>query len=307
MKWLMLCREPRLYSCERIRQVCTEKGIELDILDPNRMLLALNCGRFEVFYQEGESYDKSRQMLRLLPQYQAVLPRFGTASTEMGLNVLRHFELRGIPVLNRSSAFRLARDKWQSLQALAACGVAIPNSRLGGEAVFSSSLFQQVQVPLVAKTLSGSQGVGVMLLETQSSAESVLETFRQSDISTLTQQFIAESQGQDIRVIVLGNKVIAAMQRVSSAADFRANIHLGGKALPIVLTDEEEQLAIAATKAIGLDFAGVDLIRSDTGTMVLEVNASPGLEGIEKVSGANIALQLVEYLRYLGNTSGHFL
>lgn len=300
MRWLMLCREPRLYSCQRLKEACEEQGIQLDILDPNRMLLSLNVEQgksvFQLFYQEGERYDKNRKPAYLLPEYDAVLPRFGSSSTEMGCRVLQHFESRQIKVLNRSEAFRLARDKWQSLQKLLANNIPVPMSSFAGSEVSNTELLALHQYPLVVKTLSGSQGVGVMLIENQRSGQGVLDTLKQANLPVLTQHFIAEVKGQDIRAFVIGNQVVATMQRQSSEGEFRANLHQGGSAEKIVLSEAEKQISLNAANAIGLDIAGVDLLRSHHGTMVLEVNASPGLEGIEKTTGLNIAKMMVDYL-----------
>lgn len=295
MKWLMLCREPRLYSCERIKQVCAKKGIELAILDPNRMLLSLNEGRFELYYQAGEHYDKARTAPILLPQYNGILPRFGTSSTEIGCTVLRHFEAQQIPILNNSAAFLLARNKWQSLQQLVANHLPVPQTNFAGNLVSVKAQLAHFSFPVIAKVLNGSQGNGVMLFENHHNAGSVLSTFQQLEEPYVCQHFISESKGQDIRVFVIGDNVIAAMQRQSEGGDFRANIHQGGQAKAVNLTEQERLLAIKATKAIGLDVAGVDLLRTAEGTVILEVNASPGFEGLESVANVDIATAIVDY------------
>ncbi|WP_311418794.1 RimK family alpha-L-glutamate ligase [Haemophilus parahaemolyticus] len=293
IKWLMLCREPRLYSCQRIKTVCEQRGILLDILDPNRMLLKLaNVGgksTARLFYQTSE------QELQL-DEYQAVLPRFGATSTEMGCYVLQHFEIKKTKVLNSAQAFRLARDKWQSLQLLAAYGLPIPSTSYIGELVESSSQLVLHFPSVVLKTLVGMQGTGVELYEETNTALNKLKMLKQVGEKALVQDFIAETRGQDIRAFVIGDQVAASMQRTAGNGDFRANLHQGGKAESIELTEEEKQIAIQATKAIGLDVAGVDLIRTKQGPMILEVNASPGLEGIETVSGKDIAGMMVDYL-----------
>ncbi|MDO4698136.1 MAG: RimK family alpha-L-glutamate ligase [Pasteurellaceae bacterium] len=296
MKWLMLCREPRLYSCERLKMAAEKLGHQLDILDPNRFLLGLEQGRFHSYYQFGEKFDKSCSNVHKLPDYDGIIPRFGTASTEIGCQVLHHFELQGVPVLNNAHSFRLARNKWQSLQCLAAAGIPVPNTVIAGELVNSLNRVSPFSYPIIIKTLSGSQGVGVMLSENQSNAISLLDTLNVAKINTLTQQFVLEAKGQDIRAFVIGNRVVATMQRQGTEGEFRANIHQGGSAKNIILTDAEQQLAVKATQALGLDVAGVDLIRSENGLLVLEVNASPGLEMIEKVSGEPIAEQMIDYL-----------
>lgn len=292
MKLLMLCREPRLYSCQRLKEAAIQCGHEIDILDPNRCILKLreNSPHFDIYYQpkEGDIY--------LLPDYDAVLPRFGTASTKMGCAVLRHFQAKGIYCLNKERAFLMARDKWQSLQILREQGIAVPNSQLSGVETEPKTIIQEMNFPLILKTLNGSQGVGVMLMETSQSAVSILETLKQANVSVLLQDFIDEAKGEDIRCFVIGNKVVASMQRIGREGEFRANFHRGGTAQKIILTDEEKRLAVSATKALGLEVSGVDLIRAKSGLLVLEVNASPGLEMIEKTSGVDIALQMILYL-----------
>lgn len=296
----MLCREPRLYSCQRLKQACEQQGIQLDILDPNRMLLQLavrqGCPSFQLFYQAGEIYDQNAKTY-LLPEYSAVLPRFGAASTEMGCNVLRHFESLHVKVLNSGSAFRLARDKWQSLQTLAANHIPVPMSCYAGELVKSASALALHNDAVVIKTLSGAQGVGVILSENHTTGLSIVDTLKQTKMAVLLQQYMPEAKGQDIRAFVIGDQVVAAMLRRSQTGDFRANLHQGGTAESIDLTEEERLIAIKATQAIGLDIAGVDLIRTSQGVMVLEVNAAPGLEGIEQASKIDIAAQMVEYLK----------
>lgn len=300
MKLLMLCREPRLYSCQRLKQASEQRGYQLDILDPSRFLLKLaekeHEHRFSLCYQLGEIYDKDRPKPQKIEHYQAVLPRFGPSTTYQGCNVLQHFEYQNITVLNKATAILLARDKWRSLQALAAANIPIPDTLLAGECVVISDQLAHLSEAIVIKTLSGSQGAGIMLAEQQQVAKNVLEILRQSHIPHLSQSFIAEAKGQDIRAFVIDNQVVGAMQRQSKAGDFRANIHQGGTAKSITLTESESELAIKATQILGLDVAGVDLIRSHSGSFVLEVNASPGLEMIEKVSGVDIAGKMIDYL-----------
>lgn len=296
MRILVLCREPRLYSCQRLKQAAENQGCQLDILDPNRFLLQLTQGKLHAFYQLGNTFDAPRAEPYSLPEYQGIIPRFGTASTEMGCRVLHHFELQGVPVLNRSEGFRLARDKWQSLQRLAAANLPVPPTVVSGELFDTACSLTAFSYPIIIKTLSGSQGVGVMLSEHQRSAMSLLDTFKANHINTLSQQFIPEARGEDIRAFVIGDQVVAAMQRIGKVGEFRANIHQGGEAKSITLSKEEQQLAVDASHVLGLHVAGVDLIRSANGLMILEVNASPGLEMIEKVNGKGIAEQMIAHL-----------
>ena len=293
MKLLMLCREPRLYSCMRLQQAAEASGHQVDILDPNRCLLKLaqNRPHFQLYYQpnnEAEPY--------LLPDYDAVIPRFGSTSTKMGCAVLRHFAARNVPCLNDERSFLQARDKWQSLQILAQAGIAIPNTVLLGSEFQPQDGITQVKSPTILKTLSGSQGIGVILAERPQSAVSILETLKQANIPVLLQDFIEEAQGSDLRCFVIGDRVVASMQRTGQNGEFRANFHRGGTAEKIQLSEEEKAIAVKAAKTLGLDIAGVDLIRSEQGLLVLEVNASPGLEMIEKTNGIDIAVQMIAYL-----------
>lgn len=293
MKLLMLCREPRLYSCMRLQQAAEASGHQVDILDPNRCLLKLaqNRPHFQLYYQpnnEAEPY--------LLPDYDAVIPRFGSTSTKMGCAVLRHFAARNVPCLNDERSFLQARDKWQSLQILAQAGIAIPNTVLLGSEFQPQDGITQVKSPTILKTLSGSQGIGVILAERTQSAVSILETLKQANIPVLLQDFIEEAQGSDLRCFVIGDRVVASMQRTGQNGEFRANFHRGGTAEKIQLSEEEKAIAVKAAKTLGLDIAGVDLIRSEQSLLVLEVNASPGLEMIEKTNGIDIAVQMIAYL-----------
>ena len=293
MKLLMLCREPRLYSCMRLQQAAEASGNQVDILDPNRCLLKLaqNRPHFQLYYQpnnEAEPY--------LLPDYDAVIPRFGSTSTKMGCAVLRHFAARNVPCLNDERSFLQARDKWQSLQILAQAGIAIPNTVLIGSEFQPQDGITQVKSPTILKTLSGSQGIGVILAERTQSAVSILETLKQANVPVLLQDFIEEAQGSDLRCFVIGDRVVASMQRTGQNGEFRANFHRGGTAEKIQLSEEEKAIAVKAAKTLGLDIAGVDLIRSEQGLLVLEVNASPGLEMIEKTNSIDIAVQMIAYL-----------
>ena len=284
MKLLMLCREPRLYSCQRLKEAAESCGHQMDILDPNRCILKLdkNQPHFSLYYQqnvESEPY--------LLSDYDAVLPRFGTTSTQMGSAILRHFQGKGVYCLNKEQAFLAARDKWRSLQMLLEQGIVVPNSVLSGFEVEPKQAMKQTTAPMIIKTLKGSQGIGVILAECPQSAVSILETLKDSN---------EEAKGTDIRCFVIGDKVVATMQRMGQDGEFRANFHRGGTAEKIKLNEDEKSIAIRATKALGLAVAGVDLIRSKEGLLVLEVNASPGLEMIEKTSGLDIAIQMILFL-----------
>ncbi|MGQ8820210.1 ATP-grasp domain-containing protein [Bibersteinia trehalosi] len=296
MRLLQLCREPRLYSCQRLTQAAEKAGYAMDILDPNRFLLKITQERLQAYYQTCEPFQKIREVPQPIAEYIGVIGRFGSASTEQGCRVLLHFERQQIACLNRANAFAMARDKWLSLQTLASAGIAVPDSLIAGDLLKGADLSVQLPAPMVIKTLIGSQGVGVMLAEGEKSAQSLFDTLIASKVASLAQAFIHEAQGHDIRAFVVGGEVVAAMQRIGQNGDFRANIHQGGRARAIKLSVEEQALAIKAANVIGLDVAGVDLIRAKHGVMVLEVNASPGLEMIEKVSGVDIAGKMIASL-----------
>lgn len=289
----MLCREPRLYSCQRLKEAAESCGHQMDILDPNRFVLKLNknAPHFDLYYQAARGEEPF-----LLPEYDGVLPRFGSASTQMGCAVLQHFQAKGIPCLNEAIPFLNARDKWLSLQLLLKNDIAVPSSALAGNETSGREVIDFVGSPTILKTLSGSQGIGVILAESHNSAGSIVETLVSSNVPVLLQEFISEARGSDLRCFVIGGKVIAAMERKGQEGEFRANIHRGGTGEVAWLNEQEKHIAIQAANALGLDVAGVDLIRSNDGWLVLEVNASPGLEMIEKISGLDIALQMILYL-----------
>ncbi|WP_133543348.1 ATP-grasp domain-containing protein [Mesocricetibacter intestinalis] len=293
MKFLMLCREPRLYSCRRLLDTARHCGHQMDILDPNRCLLKLsqNPPHFEVYYQT----ERGRSPY-LLSGYDALIPRFGSASTYTGCALLRHFAAQGSLCLNDETAFLNARDKWRSLQLLAQAGLPVPSSLFAGSEYESKVAVRQTKSPLVLKTLKGSQGIGVILAEKPQSAVSMLETLGQANVPVLLQEFIAEAGSADLRCFVIGDRVVAAMRRQGGEEEFRANCHRGGRGEKVLLNEQQTRIAVAASRALGLDVAGVDLILSANGPLVLEVNASPGLEMIEKTSGIDIALQMIVYL-----------
>ena len=292
MNLLMLCREPRLYSCQRLCEAAAARGHQMDILDPNRFLLRLSeAGTFSLYYQATET-----QAAYSLQDYDGVLPRFGVTSNQQGCAVLEHLLARGAVSLNSPQAFALARDKWQSLQYLAAAGLPLPDSYLSGREVSAETLLAQLSPPLIIKTLAGMQGVGVMLAESVKSAHGLLDFLYQNGTPALQQEFIAEAESADIRAFVVGERVVAAMRRIGKKEDVRANFHRGGRAESVQLSVGEQQLAVAAAKALGLEVAGVDLIPSARGLLVLEVNASPGLEMIEQTSGIDIASEMIALL-----------
>jgi ribosomal protein S6--L-glutamate ligase len=232
-----------------------------------------------------------------LQGFDAVIPRIGASITFYGTAVLRQFEMMGVYSVNESVAISRSRDKLRSLQLLARKGVGLPVTGFAHSTLYTGDLIERVGgAPLVIKLLEGTQGIGVVLAETHQAAESVIEAFRGLKTNILVQEFIKEAKGADIRCLVVGDKVVAAMKRQGKEGDFRSNLHRGGSATITRLTPEERSTAVRAAKIMGLNVAGVDLLRSNHGAVVMEVNSSPGLEGIEKATGKDVADLIIEFI-----------
>jgi ribosomal protein S6--L-glutamate ligase len=229
--------------------------------------------------------------------FDAVIPRIGAKVTFYGTAVLRQFEVSGVWPLNGSIAISRSRDKLRAHQLLARKNIAMPVTGYAHSANATEDLIKFVGgAPLIVKVLTGTQGKGVLLAETNKAAESLINAFLNLQADFLVQEFIREADGADIRCFVIGDKVFAAMKRQSAEGDFRSNLHIGGKAEPVKLRPEERAIAVKAAKSLGLNVAGVDIVRSSQGPLVLEVNSSPGLEGIEKITGKDIASAIIEYI-----------
>jgi ribosomal protein S6--L-glutamate ligase len=227
----------------------------------------------------------------------AIIPRIAVQHTAYGNAVVRQFEMMGVFTLNDSVAISRSRDKLRSLQLLAKKGIGLPVTGFAHSIDATNELISMCGgAPLVVKLLQGTQGMGVVLAETKKAAESVIEAFKEVRADILVQEYIAESKGADIRCIVLGKRVVAAMERQGIDGEFRSNLHRGGVAKKISITAEERKTAIKAAKVMGLNLAGVDLLRSNRGPLVIEVNSSPGLEGIEKSTNKNVADRIIEFL-----------
>ena len=286
MNIVMLARNPKLYSHKRLVEAAKQRGHEIRIINTLRVYMNITSHRPEVRYR-GES----------LPKYDAVIPRIGASVTFYGLAVLRQFEMMGVWPLNESVAIGRSRDKLRSLQLLSREGLGLPVTGFAHATRDTEDLIKMVGgAPLVIKLLEGTQGIGVVLGETHSSAKSVIEAFRGVKSNILVQEFIKEAKGVDIRCLVIGGKVVAAMQRQGAPDEFRSNLHRGGKATLIKITPEERSTAVRAAKTLGLNVAGVDLLRSNHGPVIMEVNSSPGLEGIENATGRDIAGQIIEFM-----------
>ncbi|MGB0681175.1 MAG: 30S ribosomal protein S6--L-glutamate ligase [Magnetovibrionaceae bacterium] len=286
MKIGILTREPDNYSSRRLLEAAEARNHMVELIHTTRCYINITSHRPEV-HLNGKS----------LEGFDVVIPRIGASITSYGMAVVRQFEAMGVYSPNSASAIGAARDKLFSHQILARAGIGMPNTGFANTTKATDELIRFVGgAPLVIKLLEGTQGKGVVLTETKKAAESVIDAFRGLKADILVQEFIKESAGRDIRCFVVGNKVVAAMERQGREGEFRSNLHQGGKAVKIRLTKDERTTAIKAARALGLSIAGVDLLRTSSGPKVLEVNSSPGLEGIEKVTGKDIAGLIIGYI-----------
>ncbi len=286
MKIAILSRNPALYSTRRLVEACEARGHEVRVLNHLKCYMDIASHHPSVHYQGVE-----------LDPFDAVIPRIGASVTFYGTAVVRQFEMMGAYTLNESVAISRSRDKLRSLQILARAGIGLPVTGFANAPGDTADLIRLVGgAPLVVKLLEGTQGKGVVLAETQKAAESLIEAFRSTRANFLVQEFIKEAGGSDIRCLVIGDKVVAAMQRQAKEGEFRSNLHRGGTANLIRITPEERSTATRAARRMGLNVAGVDLLRSNHGPVVLEVNSSPGLEGIESATGKDVAGMMVEFI-----------
>lgn len=286
MKIAMLARNPNLYSHKRLKEAAEARGHELDIINTLRCYMNIASRRPEVYYN-GEK----------LPNYDAVIPRIGASVTFYGLAVLRQFEMMGVYPLNESVGIGRSRDKLRSMQLLARDGIGLPVTTFAHDPKQTEEVLKlSGSAPLVIKLLEGTQGIGVVLADTDRSAKSVIEAFRGAGVNILVQEFIKEAGGSDIRAFVVDGKVVAAMKRSGAEGEFRSNLHRGGSAQTVRISPEERSTAVRAAKAMGLHVCGVDMLRANHGAVVMEVNSSPGLEGVEKATGKDIATMIIESL-----------
>jgi ribosomal protein S6--L-glutamate ligase len=286
MKIAILSRKKKLYSTQRLIEAGEARGHQVEVIDILKCYIDIASESPNIWYL-GER----------LSEIDVVIPRIGASVTHYGIAVLCQFEMMGIHCLLDATALMRSRDKLRSLQLLAREGVGIPKTSFAYKVHDAKELIKLVGgTPIVVKLCSGSQGRGIVLGETPKSAESVIEAFRELQAEFLVQEFIAEAGGSDVRCFVIGDNVVAAMERTAEEGDFRSNLHCGGTAKLTQLTQLERDTAIKAAKTMGLDVAGVDILRSGRGPLVMEVNSSPGLEGIESVSGLDIAGMIIDYL-----------
>ena len=287
MKIALMTRNANLYSHRRLIEAAEERGHEIIPVDYLKCYMNITSHRPELRYQGGR-----------LTGFDAVIPRIAASRTYYGLAVLRQFEMMGVWPVNESVAIGRSRDKLRSMQLLARDGIGLPVTAFAHDSKQTDDVINIAGgAPVVIKLLEGTQGIGVVLGETHNSARSVIEAFRGANINILVQEFIKEASSTDIRAFVIGGKVIAAMERRGAEGDFRSNLHRGGSAKSIRITPEERSTAIRAAKAMGLNVAGVDMLRSNHGAVVMEVNSSPGIEGIENATGIDVAGKIIDFMQ----------
>ena len=286
MKIAILSRNPNLYSTRRLFESGKQRGHEMMILDHQKCVLVIEKSHPRIFYRGKE-----------VTGVNAVIPRIGASVTFYGAAVVRQFEQMKVFSAVESQALVRSRDKLRSLQLFAKAGVDMPKTAFASSPKDIDNVLEQVGgAPAVIKLLEGTQGIGVILAETYNSAKSVIEAFLGVEVNILVQEFIAEAKGADIRAFIVDGQVVGAMKRQGAEGDFRSNLHRGGKATVITLSKEEKLTAIKAVKKLGLAIAGVDMLQSKRGPLVMEVNSSPGLEGIEGATGVDIASKIIEYI-----------
>lgn len=286
MKIAILSLRPKLHSTRRLVEAAKKRGHEVKVINTLRCYMNINPENPTIHYM-GET----------IADFDAVIPRIGASITFYGTAVVRQFEMMGVFSVNSSLAITRSRDKLRALQLLSRKGIGLPITGFAHSLDDVHDLIKMVGgAPLLIKMLQGTQGIGVVRAETAKAAESVIEAFLGLGTNILVQEYIKESKGADIRCFVVGGRVVAAMRRRAKPGEFRSNIHRGGVACKVRITDKERQIAIEAAKIMGLNVAGVDLLRSKRGPLVLEVNSSPGLEGIESVMEMDIASEIIKFI-----------
>ncbi len=286
MKLALMCQQPELYSHQRLLMAARARGHEIDLVNHVKCYINITSNSPSVRYQGRD-----------LPKYDAIIPRIGASVTFYGCAVLRQFEVMGVYPLNESVAITRSRDKLRSMQLLAKKGVGLPVTVFAHKTSDPEDLIDMVGgPPVIIKLLEGTQGIGVVLGETKGAAISIIQAFGGVDTDILVQEYIKEAKAEDIRCLVVGGKVVAAMKRKGKEGEFRSNLHRGGSAEAIKISGSERETALAAAKAMGLNVCGVDMLRSNHGPVVMEVNSSPGLEGVEKATGVDVAGKIIEFI-----------
>ena len=301
MKIAILSNGNANYSTRRLVEEAEKRGHDVKVIKYKNCYISIAQHDNQVFYK-GPAPTVQAYLFNLHPlgKFDAVIPRISSSMTRYGTAIVRQLEMQGDYVLSKSLAIVRARDKLRSMQLLAKNGIGVPKTVVSRNTTDIDELLEQLEPPVIIKLASGTHGNGVVLAETKKAAKSVMQAFYLTDDSgtnILLQEFIKESAGTDIRAFVVGSKVVASMQRKSLDDDFRSNLHKGGSGTIIKLTTEEEKIAVRAAKVMGLTIAGVDIMRSSRGPLVLEVNASPGF-GIERVTGRNVAGKIIEYVEH---------
>ena len=287
MNIFILSRNKNLYSTSRLVEAGNKLGHNVRVVDYMRCYMNITSRKPTIFYG-GESLGK----------VDAVIPRIGASNTFYGTAVVKQFEMMNSYCVNTSDAIANSRDKLRSLQILAEAGINMPITGFASHTKDIEGVIESVgSTPLIMKLLQGTQGQGIVLAETRKAAESVMSAFRQLDADIMVQEFIKESAGEDIRAFVVGNKVVASMKRTAPEGEFRSNVHRGGTMEKVQLTYEEEEMSVNASKILGLSIAGVDLMRSNRGPLILEVNSSPGLQGIETCSSIDVAENIISFIQ----------
>jgi ribosomal protein S6--L-glutamate ligase len=286
VKIAILSRNPALYSTSRLKEAAEARGHTARIIDYLRCYMNITAHHPQINFQGTE-----------LEGFDAVIPRIGASHTFYGAAVVRQFEMMKVFTVNESQAISRSRDKLRALQLLAGNGIGLPVTGFAHSTKDIDGLIDSVGgAPVIVKLLEGTQGVGVVLAETRKAAESVIAAFRQLDANILVQEFIKEARGADIRAFVVGGRVVCSMLRQGAPGEFRSNLHRGGSAERIRLTPEERSIATRAAKTLGLNVCGVDMLRSNHGPVIMEVNSSPGLEGIEEATGVDVASKIVDFI-----------
>ena len=287
MNIFILSRNKNLYSTSRLVEAGNKLGHNVRVVDYMRCYMNITSRKPTIFYG-GESLGK----------VDAVIPRIGASNTFYGTAVVKQFEMMNSYCVNTSDAIANSRDKLRSLQILAEAGINMPITGFASHTKDIEGVIESVgSTPLIMKLLQGTQGQGIVLAETRKAAESVMSAFRQLDADIMVQEFIKESGGTDIRAFVVGDEVVASMKRIAPEGEFRSNVHRGGTMEKVQLTSEEENMAVNASRMLGLSIAGVDLMRSNRGPLILEVNSSPGLQGIESCSEVDVAEKIILHIQ----------
>jgi ribosomal protein S6--L-glutamate ligase len=286
MKIAILSRGPQLYSTQSLIRAGIKKGHEMHVVDHTRCSLVLERDRPRILYQGYR-----------LERFDAVIPRIGASVTSIGASVISQFENMNVFVAANAAALIEARDKLRCLHRLSQHGIQIPKTVFVASGQNMQAAVSQLGgLPVVVKLLEGTHGIGVILAETFRTVESTVEAFQRLNNRVMLQEFIREAKGRDVRVLVVNNQVVAAMERQARPGEFRSNLHRGGSARQVKLTTEERELAVKVVQIMGLHVGGVDFLRSERGPLIMEVNASPGLEGIETVTGINVAGRIIQFI-----------